>query len=66
MIKLELWRRIKGMSQKQLGSAANVSPTYICNAEKRGMQLYPNQAERIATVLDWKGDPMNLFEEVEA
>lgn len=64
MTRLEFIRRSKGWSQRKLGEAAKVSASYICNAESRGMTLYPNQTKRLADALGWKGDPAELFEEV--
>lgn len=65
MKRLEFLRRNAALSQRGLGKAARVDASYICNAEKRGMSLYPSQAVRLADALGWKGDPMELFEEVE-
>lgn len=64
MKRLEFLRRDRGLSQRQLGAAAKVNASYICNAGKRGLVLYPEQAKRLATALDWGGDPAELFEEV--
>ena len=64
MKRLEFMRRSNGWSQRKLGEAAGVSASYICNAESRGMTLYPNQAKRLADALGWRGDPAELFEEV--
>lgn len=65
MVRLKLLRLNKKLSQRALGERAKVNASYICNAESRGMILYPNQAERVASALGWDGDPMELFEEVE-
>lgn len=64
-ITLKRLRMFKGYSQRQLGELAHVSASYICNAESRGMTLYPNQAARLAKALGWEGDPSALFEEVQ-
>lgn len=66
MKRLEFLRRDRGLSQRQLGAAAQVNASYICNAERRGLVLYPEQAKRLAAALDWSGDPTELFEEVVA
>ncbi len=65
MKRLEFMRRNGGLSQRGLGAKARVDASYICNAESRGMRLYPAQAVRLADALGWEGDPMELFEEVE-
>ena len=64
MIKLERARRDAGWSQRELSRRSQVDASYICNAEKRGLTLYPSQAARIAAALGWEGDPSELFEEV--
>lgn len=66
MKRLEFMRRNQRKSQRGLGLEAGVNASYICNAERRGMVLYPGQAARIAKALGWTGDPMELFEEVDA
>ncbi len=66
MKRMELLRRDRGLSQRQLGAAAKVNASYICNAERRGLILYPEQARRLAVALNWDGDPSDLFEEVSA
>lgn len=65
MNKLKYIRQESGMSQRELAERADVSASYICNAENRGLKLYPGQAQRVADVLGWDDDPMKLFDEVE-
>lgn len=64
MKQLEFLRRNLKWSQRKLGDVSSVDARYICNAEKRGMILYPKQAKRLADALDWTGDPDELFKEV--
>lgn len=64
MKRLQFMRLDQKKSQRALGSEAGVNASYICNAERRGMVLYPAQAQRLAHALGWGGDPMELFEEV--
>lgn len=64
MRRLEFMRRCAGLSQRGLGGLSGVDASYICNAERRGLVLYPGQAKRLADALGWKGDPTELFEEV--
>lgn len=64
MKRLEFLRREQRKTQRGLGCETGVSASYICNAERRGMVLYPTQAARLAKALGWSGDPMELFEEV--
>ncbi|MEG1827731.1 MAG: XRE family transcriptional regulator [Gordonibacter sp.] len=64
MKRLEFMRRNMRLSQRKTGEMSGVNASYICNAEKRGLILYPNQAQRLSDALGWDGDPMELFEEV--
>lgn len=64
MKRLEYMRREQRKTQRRLGDESGVNASYICNAERRGMVLYPGQAARLAKALGWSGDPMELFEEV--
>ncbi len=64
MKRLEFLRRNRGWSQRKLGSAAHVNASYICNAERRGLILFDQQAQRLADALDWQGKPAELFEDV--
>lgn len=64
MILMQKLRQAKGCSQRQLWRLSGIDPHYLSAAERQGMRLYPKQAERIAEALDWKGDPMQLFEEI--
>lgn len=64
MNNLEFMRRQRNLTQRELGKLSTVAASYICNAEKRGLILFEGQAQRIADVLGWTGDPMELFEEV--
>ncbi|WP_172623372.1 helix-turn-helix domain-containing protein [Arabiibacter massiliensis] len=66
MKRLEFLRRDKKLSQRELGRLAGVSASYICNAESRGLILFPSQAQRLARELGWEGDASELFEEVKA
>ncbi|WP_281654772.1 XRE family transcriptional regulator [Eggerthella sinensis] len=64
MKRLEFMRRNLRLSQREAGKLAGVNASYICNAEKRGLILYPDQAKRLSSALGWEGDPAELFEEV--
>lgn len=64
MIRLELERRKKDMSQKRLGFAANVEAANISKAENHSPHLYRVQLERIAAVLGYDGDPETLLDEI--
>lgn len=64
MKRMELLRRNRNLSQRELGKLASVNASYICNAERRGMRLFDSQAQRLAVALDWQGQAEDLFEEV--
>ena len=60
-----LERRKLGMSQAALARATGANPSSISRIEAGKEPPYPLRARRIADALGWKGDPMELFEEVE-
>lgn len=64
MRRIELLRRNRNLSQRELGELSRVNASYICNAERRGMRLFDSQAQRLAKTLEWQGDAQELFEEV--
>lgn len=64
MILLTKVREDAHLSQRKLERLSNVCAPDISKAETRGLRLYPVQMERIAAALEWKGDPMELLEEV--
>lgn len=67
MILLEQLRRNAGLSQRKLARACQpeIDPSYLSQAERQGMRLYPSQLERVAAALGFEGDPAELLEEVE-
>ena len=64
MNRLKFMRLNAKLSQRQLGEKSGVAASDVCKAESRGLRLYPVQAQRVAAALGWRGDPMELFEEV--
>lgn len=58
-------RKEKGLSQRALSRESGVDASTISRAEKQAL-MYRSQAQNIADALGWEGDPMELFEEVEA
>lgn len=64
MILLTKVREDAHISQRKLDRLSDVCASDISKAETRGLRLYPVQMERIAAALGWKGDPMELLEEV--
>lgn len=59
-------RKALGFSQAKLARLAEINQTTLCKLENGKETLYPAWGERIARALDWKGDPSELMEEVDA
>lgn len=53
-----------GLSQAALARITGANPSSISRIESGKEPPYPLRARRIAAALGWKGDPMELFEEV--
>ncbi len=64
MMKLVEVRRKAGLSQSKLARLADVNQTSMSRIERGLEPAYPMRAQRIADALGWRGDPMELFEEV--
>ena len=64
MMKLVEVRRKAGLSQSKLARLADVNQTSMSRVERGLEPAYPMRAQRIADALGWRGDPMELFEEV--
>ena len=65
MQRLTMLRKEKGLSQRALSRVSGIDASTISRAEKQSL-MYRAQAQKIADALGWEGDPMELFEEVEA
>ncbi len=65
MQRLTMLRKEKGLSQRALSRVSGIDASTISRAEKQSL-MYRSQAQNIADALGWEGDPMELFEEVEA
>ncbi len=65
MIRLKVILFDKRMSQAQLSFAAKVNQSSLSKILNGKEPPYPNRAKRIADALNWEGDPMELFEEVD-
>ena len=65
MILMQKLREERRWSQRELWRRSGVDPHYLSLAERQGMRLFPGQAVRVAEALEWKDDPMELFDEVE-
>lgn len=61
-IKQELYRQ--RMSQAECARLASVNQTAFCRIVNGKEPAYPKRGQRIADALGWKGDPAELFEEV--
>lgn len=59
-------RRKLGLSQAGLARKIGANPSSISRIEAGKEPPYPLRARRIADAVGWKGDPMELFKEVDA
>lgn len=64
MKRVVLERQKLGMSQAKLARVADVNQSCMSRIETGKEPPYPHRGRRIADALGWKGDPMELFEEV--
>lgn len=66
MRRIKFMRQNAGLTQNELGKIVGLNYRDISAAELYGPnRLRPWQMEAIANALDWGGDPMELFEEIE-
>lgn len=66
MLKLTQERERLGMSQRKLAKEAGLEAIELNKLERGRLHPYPKYRTAIAEALGWDGDPMELFEEVEA
>ena len=66
MLLVKQERIARGMSQSKLARLADINQASMCRIEHGKEPAYPNRGKRIADALGWTGDPMELFEEVDA
>ena len=64
MIRLQKLREAKALSRSKLSRLADLNPASVSWAESRGFRLYDVQLQRLASALDYAGDPADLLEEV--
>ncbi len=57
--------RDSGVTQKELAERTGIDPATVSRLINGRMPAYRGWASRIAEVLGWKGDPAELFEEVD-
>lgn len=65
MLKISELLSARGEKQSDLARAALMAPGDVSMLVRGRMKPYPGQAAKMAAALDWEGDPMELFEEVE-
>lgn len=56
----------KGVSQAEIARLAGMHPTTVSLIENGRLRPYPGHIKKLVSVFEWKGDPEELFEEVEA
>ena len=64
MLAMKKARKDRGWSGSRLAREAGMNQASISQIENRRLVPYPGQIEKIATALDWQGEPQELFEEV--
>lgn len=64
MLLVKQERIARGLSQAKLARLADINQASMCRIEHGKEPAYPNRSKRIADALGWKGDPAELFEEV--
>lgn len=64
MMRLTLERWKKGWSKAELSRRCGANASSISRIESGKEPPFPLRAQRIADALEWKEDPMLLFEEV--
>ncbi len=64
-IRLTIERERLGLSQAKLARLAEINATSLSRIEGGKEPAFPKRGQRIAEAIGWKGDPMELFEEVE-
>lgn len=65
MIMLTKIRKSQNKSQRELMRETGIDVSYINRAERLGGRMYPNHMDKIAKALNWDGNPVDLFKEVE-
>lgn len=65
MKRLELELRRLGISQSECARRACVNQTSISRIVNGKEPAFPRRGKRIADAIGWKGDPAELFEEVD-
>ena len=62
---IEREMKARGLSQARLARLAEVNATSLSRIVRGIEPAYPKRGQRIADALGWKGNPSELFEEVE-
>ena len=65
MMRLTIERWKKGWSMAELARQCGANASSISRIERGLEPPYPLRAQRIAASLGWRGNPMDLFEEVD-
>lgn len=65
MQRCKLERLMRDMKQMELSRITGMHPTSISAIENGRLRPYPGQVDKFVSALEWKGDPAELFEEVD-
>lgn len=65
MLKLTVVRKQQGLTQAKLAKLAGMSAPQLSAIENKRIYPWEGWQRRIADALSWKGEPSDLFNEVE-
>lgn len=65
MKRITFMRIDRGLSMSALARKADMHVSSISQIESQHLKPYPGQLTKLVDALGWKGDPMELFEELE-
>lgn len=66
MLVLTKERQNMGLSMSALARKAGMHPSSVSQIENGRLVAYPGQVAKLSKAVGWKGDPAELFEEVDA
>lgn len=64
MLVLTKERQSMGLSMSALARKAGMHPSSVSQIENGRLVAYPGQVAKLSKAVGWKGDPAELFEEV--
>lgn len=65
MLEMTKERKARKLSMSALAATAHMHVSSVSQIESGRLKPYPGQVRKICAALEWQGDPMDLFKEVE-